>query len=125
MKMMGTIKKCLFSLTILIPALGFLSNCSPASTPKDNVNALITKDGLKNIEIALKLYRREFGEYPVTLDELLIKMGITRKNIIEDGWGRKYYYLKVNDSYNLFSVGKDKKAHTQDDIHPPDKPNGT
>ena len=121
--MVKRIKKCLFSLIFFILFLGLLSNCSRTSTPTDNVNALITKDSLKNIEIGLELYKREFGEYPETLDEWLIKKGITKKDIIEDAWGRKYYYIKVNDSYTLFSVGKDKKAHTQDDIHPPDKPN--
>jgi hypothetical protein len=123
MKMMVRIKKCLFLLVIFTPSIGFLSNCTQVKTPKDNINALITKDSLKNIEIGLELYRREFGEYPETLDEWLIKKGITRKNIIEDAWGRKYYYLKVNDSYTLFSVGRDKKAHTEDDVHPPEKPN--
>ena len=115
---MPRIKQCLILLVIFIPSLGLLSNCSQTTTPTDNINTLITKDSLKNIEIGLELYRREFGEYPETLDEWLIKKGITKKDIIEDAWGRKYYYIKVNDSYTLFSVGKDKKVHTQDDVHP-------
>jgi hypothetical protein len=101
----------------LLTTLPFIGSCGHVRNPKDNVNALITKDGLKNIQIALELYRREYGEYPDTLEELMLKKGITRKDIIEDAWGQKYYYVRLNDSYILFSMGKDKKPHTMDDIY--------
>ena len=119
MKIKPSIKVSVLLFTILGFTLPFINSCTPANTVEDNVNALITKDGLNNIEIALELYRREFGEYPETLEELMKQKGITRKDILEDAWGRKYYYKKLEDSYILFSVGKDKKAHTSDDIYPP------
>ncbi len=93
-------------------------SCNSKGTTKDNVNALVTRDGLKNVKIALELYRQEFGEYPKTLDELLIRKGITEKSIIEDAWGRDYHYTKIEDSYELFSVGRDRKPYTGDDIYP-------
>ena len=113
-------KASIILLVTLTFSLPFLGDCSRVRTPEDNVSALITKDGLKNIQTALELYKSEFGEYPETLEELLIKKGITRKDIIEDAWNRKYYYLKIDDGYTLFSAGKDKKYHTKDDIYPPD-----
>lgn len=93
-------------------------SCNSKGTTKDNVNALVTRDGLKNVKIALELYRQELGEYPVTLDELLIRMGITEESIIRDAWGYDYHYTKIEDTYELFSVGRDKKPYTGDDVHP-------
>ena len=96
------------------------SGCDSKGTTKDIVNAHITRTGLKNVKIALSLYRTEFGEYPVTLDELLMRKGISERSIIEDAWGRTYYYVKIEDTYSLFSKGRDGKPYTSDDIHPPE-----
>jgi len=90
---------------------------SSKGTTKDSVNMLITRDTLKNITIGLELYRREFGEYPQTLDEFLMRKGITDKDITKDGWGNPLYYVRANDSYTLLSKGRDGKAFTDDDVH--------
>ncbi len=105
-----------FTLCILIL---FIFNCNSRGTTTDSVNILVTRDSLKNVEIALELYKREFGEYPESLEELLIRKGITNRNIIQDAWGRPYHYVKTVDSYILFSKGRDKKPYTPDDVHPP------
>ena len=93
------------------------SGCDSKGTTKDIVNAHVTRNSLKNVQIALELYRTEFGEYPETLDELLMRKGISERSIIEDAWGRTYHYAKIEDTYILFSTGRDGKPFTSDDIH--------
>jgi len=105
-----------FSLFIL-----FLIFSCKGKTSKDTVNAFITKDIFKNIILALELYKKEFGEYPKTLDELLQRKGINDRTIIEDAWGREYYYVRIKYSYKIFSLGPDGKAFTKDDLYPPKK----
>jgi hypothetical protein len=95
--------------------------CESRKTPTDSVNALITRDGLKTMSLALELYKREFGEYPDTLEELFEKKNIEDTGILEDAWGRHYYYEKISAHYVLFSTGKDGKPFTEDDILPPEK----
>ena len=93
------------------------SGCDSKGTTKDIVNAHVTRNSLKNVKIALELYRTEFGEYPETLDELLMRKGISERSIIEDAWGRTYHYVKIEDTYIFFSIGRDGKPFTSDDIH--------
>ena len=99
-------------------ALAFLFlGCDSKGTTKDIVNAHITRNSLKNVMIALELYKNEFGEYPMTLDELLMRKGITERSIIEDAWERTYHYVKIEATYVLFSKGRDGKPFTSDDVH--------
>jgi hypothetical protein len=95
--------------------------CESKKTPTNSVNSLITRDGLKNMSIALELYKREFGEYPETLEELFKKKNIQDSDILEDAWGRPYYYEKLSAHYVLFSTGKDGKPFTEDDVLPPEE----
>jgi|GEM_PF-2429996 len=104
----------MFSL-LLVP---LFNACNSKGTTTDSVNVLITKTTLKNLTIALELYKKEFGEYPRTLDELLMRKGITERSIIEDAWGRPLHYVKISNSYALFSAGRDKKPFTKDDVLP-------
>jgi len=106
-------------LFLMLFLLVFLLNCK--GTSKDTINTFVTKEGFKTVIIALKLYHKEFGQYPQTLDELLLKKGITDRSIIEDAWGRPYYYVRINDSYKIFSLGRDGKPFTRDDVYPPSK----
>ncbi len=110
----------IFTILSLFAIIVFNSACNSKGTTKDIINAHITREGLKNIKIAIELYRYEFGIYPETLDELLMRKGITERSIIEDAWGRPYHYIKINESYEVFSVGRDKRPFTSDDVHPPD-----
>jgi len=112
--------KRLFFILILALVL-FFFGCESKRTAKDVVNTYITRESLKNIELALKLYHNEFGEYPLTLDEFLIKKGIQDRSIIEDAWGKTYYYTRVDDSYIIFSKGGDGRSYTPDDVYPSKK----
>lgn len=106
------------ALLFLISALAVQQSCDSKGTTKDNVNAHITRESIKNVELALSLYRREFGSYPETLDELLSRKNISDRSIIEDAWGDTYHYVKIGDTYELFSNGRDGTPFTPDDIHP-------
>jgi len=108
---------------VLLPILLFLSlalpvqsSCNSKGTTKDTVNAHITRESLKNVQLALELYKREFGSFPETLDELLSRKNITERSIIEDAWGRTYHYVKIGDAYELFSTGRDGRPFTPDDV---------
>lgn len=88
------------------------------STVEDSVNRLITMDGLRTMQIALELYRKEFGHYPESLEDILRYKNISERQVIEDAWGHQYHYVRLKDQYVLFSVGKDGKPFTGDDIYP-------
>ena len=108
---------CSATAAAVAAAAGFRA---PRNSPADSVSTLVTKDGLDTVEVALKLYRKEYGEYPETLEEILIKKGIAERDVIEDGWGREYRYIKMGESYELFSMGRDGRPYTNDDIYPDD-----
>jgi hypothetical protein len=101
----------------------FLNGCNPKGSPGDSVNILITKSGLKVMVVALEGYREEYREYPEILDQILIRKNITEREVIQDAWGRDYRYVKIADGYVLFSLGRDGKPFTDDDIYPVTSPN--
>jgi general secretion pathway protein G len=92
----------------------------------DEAKAKIAKGDLSNIELALKLYRLDTGNYPTAergLDALMTSSGkgppcLERKPI--DPWGRKYQYrypgTHNKSGYDLFSLGKDGQEGTEDDV---------
>jgi len=96
---------CLLFCLIII----FLLNFNSKGTTTDSVNVLITRDSLKNVKLGLELYKREFGEYPQTLDEFVMRKGITDRSVIKDAWGNDYHYVRLNSEYILFSNGRDNK----------------
>jgi general secretion pathway protein G len=85
---------------------------------------------IKNFGVALDLFELDMGDYPDKLDEL-VKKPSSGKNwkgpylrnmtsVPKDPWGSQYNYQvdKDSNSYSLFSVGKDGRANTEDDIKP-------
>jgi len=90
------------------------------------------KSDLKAIDISLMSYRGSNGFYPTTeqgLKALVVKPTtepIPRnwrpymKEVPTDSYGQEYRYrepgTKNTDSYDLFSIGKDRKPDTADDI---------
>ncbi len=98
--------------------LTLLISCGKKLSPKNSVNRLITEDGLKTLVIGLDLYKKEFGDYPDSLEEFLRNKNITDRQVIEDAWSREYHYTKTGDRYVLFSNGSDGKPFTDDDIYP-------
>lgn len=110
---------CFWKISLLIPLFVFTTACGSKGTTENNINRIITKEGLKNMKIALELYKKEYGEYPNSLSEFLERKGIKDKSLIQDAWGRPYFYTRRDSNYEIFSVGRDKKPFTKDDVHPP------
>lgn len=89
----------------------------------DDAKAKIARGDLSNLDLALKLYRLDTGDYPskeAGLDALLSasKPYLERKPL--DPWGRKYLYRHPGTRnpglYDLYSVGKDGREGTDDDV---------
>jgi general secretion pathway protein G len=91
----------------------------------DDAKEKIAKGDLSSIDLALKLYRLDVGNYPngeQGLDILMAAVGkgpyLERKPL--DPWGRKYQYRCPGNhnktSYDLSSMGKDGKAGNEDDV---------
>ena len=91
----------------------------------DEAKEKIAKGDLSGVDLALKLYRLDTGAYPTGeqgLDALMTTVGkgpyLERRAI--DPWGRKYQYRCPGNhnrtSYDLFSVGKDGREGTEDDV---------
>jgi len=118
MKNFVILKACLTASMFFITSLITFS-CNSKESPKGSVNALITRDGLKTMQVALELYKKDYGEYPELLEEIIIKKGITDRSVIQDAWGREYQYYKLGSGYVIFSKGHDGKPYTEDDIYPP------
>jgi hypothetical protein len=106
-------------LPVLFFSLALLNGCGKGKNASTHTNIFITRESLANVKLAVELYRREFGEYPDSLDGLLSRKSIGDKRIIQDAWGRKYHYARSGDGYVLFSKGGDGEPYTKDDVYPP------
>ena len=91
----------------------------------DEAKDKIAQGDLGSLDTALKLFRLDTGAYPATdagVDALLAASGkgpyLERKPL--DPWGRKYQYrcpgVHRSTSFDLFSMGRDGKSGTEDDI---------
>ncbi len=85
-----------------------------------------------NISSALELFEMDAGRFPTTdegLEGLITKPSdvsewtgpyLKKKKIPQDPWKNEYLYVspgsKNEDSYDLSSMGPDKKENTDDDI---------
>ena len=104
---------------MVIPRLAGRSEQARVAAAKADVNA--------NIATAIKLYELDNGNYPRSLDDLL-KQPASAVNwngpYLErdpvDPWGRLYRIKCPGthrpQSYDLYSVGKDGQAGTDDDV---------
>jgi general secretion pathway protein G len=93
----------------------------------DEAKAKIAQGDLASLDTVLKLYRLDKGSYPATdqgLDALLVAPATGREPYLEkpplDPWQRKYLYRCPGThrpaSYDLFSLGRDGKEGTEDDV---------
>ncbi|MFY9243038.1 MAG: type II secretion system protein GspG [Polaribacter sp.] len=100
-----------FSIIFLISAFIFFSFVSK------NEFELKTKKKLNEISEILEAEKKEFGKYPVSLNEI-IRNNPLRKNITLDYWKNEFIYRISKDSlnYTLISLGKDRQQNTSDDI---------
>ena len=83
---------------------------------------------IKTMEEALDLYKVDTGYYPTTeqgLEALITPPPdvtnwkgpyLKQKEIPMDPWGNEYVYRSDGESFELFSVGKDGREGTEDDI---------
>ncbi len=75
---------------------------------------------MKSISQALKLYKLDNSTYPTTEEGLNI---LIEKKYFEDGklpkdsWSNEFIYIQSDDSFDLISMGSDKKENTEDDIY--------
>ena len=93
-----------------------------------------TKSDIASIGLALDLYELDMGSYPTgtSLDSLFKKEGLSAgantdawkgpylKKRVQDPWGKEYQFKFPSESadkdYDLFSLGPDGQAGSQDDI---------
>jgi general secretion pathway protein G len=82
---------------------------------------------MKNISNAIDMFKIDNGNYPETSEGLL---ALTKnpntekypkyaknpylKNLPKDAWGSEYIYLNENGSFNIISLGADKKEGNDD-----------
>jgi len=75
---------------------------------------------MKSVGQALKLYYLDNSSYPETQEGLKV---LVDKNYFEDSkipkdtWYNDFIYIKNEKSFDLVSIGADKKESTKDDIY--------
>jgi hypothetical protein len=79
----------------------------------------ITRKNLTGVYNEVLNYKCRFGEYPDSLDVLTKYSSYLYINdILSKNRNDKFYYQVQNDTFLLFSVGRDTKPFTKDDIIP-------
>lgn len=115
-----------FTLVELLVVIVILSLLAGITAPKlfqqiDKSKWDLTKPQMKPIEDSINSYLLNCGEFPVTLNDLLVNPGINgwsgpylKKSQLEDPWGFEYVYVPngtINPGgYDLISYGKDGAA---------------
>ena len=75
---------------------------------------------MKSVGQALKLYKLDTSSYPTTEEGLNL---LVEKKYFEDGklpkdaWSNSFIYIQNDNSFDLVSMGPDKKESTEDDIY--------
>ena len=75
---------------------------------------------MKSIAQTLKMFKLDTSSYPQTeegLDLLVEKKYFEDGKMPKDAWGNKFIYIQNEDSFDLVSMGSDKKESTEDDIY--------
>lgn len=82
-----------------------------------NIKENKTRENLGEIVNILNQEKKALGTYPKTL-KAIIRNNPLRQNITKDALGNDFQYQLSDDgiSYLLFSLGKDAKPKTEDDI---------
>jgi hypothetical protein len=90
----------------------------------DELTEKMARHNLKEVGVKLDAYKRQVGEYPDSLMQLLKKFSHAE---IDDPIlqfkhpelsNHLFYYTKTDSGYILFSAGLDGIPHTKDDIYP-------
>ena len=109
-------------LMVVIIILGLLTAfVLPNLTGKsEEAKADIVCIQMKSVGQALKLYKLDTSSYPTTeegLNILVEKEYFEDAKLPKDAWGNAFIYLQNEKSFELVSVGPDKKESTEDDIY--------
>ena len=124
-KSKGTNLKKAFSLMelmVVIIILGLLAAfVLPNLTGKsEEAKEKIVCIQMKSIAQTLKMFKLDTSSYPQTeegLDLLVEKKYFEDGKMPKDAWGNKFIYIQNEDSFDLVSMGSDKKESTEDDIY--------
>ncbi len=111
----------LMELMVVIIILGLLASfVLPSLTGKgEEAKQKLSCIQMKSISVALKMYKIDNSTYPSTSDGL---QALVKKNYFEDNklpkdsWGTNYIYTNSGDTYEILSLGIDKKEGGNDDI---------
>ena len=111
----------LMELMVVIIILGLLASfVLPSLTGKgEQAKQKLTCIQMKSISQALKMYKIDNSSYPTTQDGLMLlatKDYFEDKRVPLDSWGNNYIYSLSGDSYEILSLGGDKKEGGGDDI---------
>jgi len=86
----------------------------PAGVPEVSVEEMVTDASLTTVDVGLLIYSLENGDYPASLDELVVASSSYEEGYLGmsevplDGWGNALVYERVSDSdYRLRSKGAD------------------
>ncbi|MEA3513314.1 MAG: type II secretion system major pseudopilin GspG [Campylobacterota bacterium] len=123
-KLNKKIKKAfsLMELMVVIIILGLLASfVLPSLTGKsEDAKEKIVCVQMKSISQALKMYKIDNSSYPTTEEGLAL---LVEKKYFEDNaqpkdsWGNNYIYTVEEDSFELISLGANKKEGGGDDIY--------
>jgi general secretion pathway protein G len=112
----------LMELMVVIIILGLLASfVLPSLTGKgEEAKQKLTCVQMKSISDALKMYKINNSSYPSTeegLNILVQKHFFEDDKLPKDSWGQPYIYTKNADSFDILSLGADKKEGGGDDIY--------
>ncbi|MEA3383982.1 MAG: type II secretion system major pseudopilin GspG [Campylobacterota bacterium] len=112
----------LMELMVVIIILGLLASfVLPSLTGKsEDAKEKIVCVQMKSIAQAIKMYKIDNSAYPTTEEGLAL---LVEKKYFEDkkqpldSWGNKYIYTNLDDSFEIISLGANKKEGGSDDIY--------
>ncbi len=112
----------LMELMVVIIILGLLASfVLPSLTGKgEEAKQKLTCIQMKSISQALKMYKIDNSTYPTTeegLGHLSAKNYFEDKKVPKDPWGNDYIYTTTDESFEILSLGVDKKEGGEDDVY--------
>ncbi len=112
----------LMELMVVIIILGLLASfVLPSLTGKgEEAKQKLTCIQMKSVSSALKMYKIDNSTYPTTEEGLSLlseKKYFEDNKIPRDPWGNNYIYTTTDESFEILSLGVDKKEGGNDDIY--------
>jgi general secretion pathway protein G len=111
----------LVEILVVVVIIGLLAGLvAPKIFKKvDDARVKTAQEQIRELGVALDLYRLDFGEYPSSLEALLTTEGsgpyLSKKRIPLDPWGNPYNYQLIgDDEYLITSSGGGKEEIRSD-----------